>query len=1169
MFKLFGQILLVFSLQLGVVMPVDGQESRSAPNEFIVYACQFSPVLDYERILRKLLSDDEPREIFLDKSKNRLCLRASASDHRLARDLLEKLDVPPKARPTDSNPQSPKWNNENLLSEHSGRPGVPWSSKNQTIPRESDVHLPQRDRSTESESSLQLVPKITRFVSLGGGRMTSTELQMRTIFKNKTTVERLADGRSRYIIRLSSDLETMELEFDGRREGVLVFGPQPAVEQLVKLFKLISVQPSDGYRTQVLNVQRRNQKQVNRLISPAVRLPEKARPDERSTPLSNPNEMDQSSRNVKLPFRVRQASYLTEFKWQDVDDPTNQDETDQDETQQVDSPTIRQFEDVEIETLPDLDVVILRGRDKDLDQLEEIIRQIERISRETQPEIRIYHLQHTGSTAIADIIAETRQDLVSGRQGRVTVTPLVKPNAILLIGWGEAVNAILELARELDTPVDASTQFSVIRIEHASADSISDSIGQFFADRGGLSPQFNIAVDNRTNSLVVHASPRDMKEVTRLVKQLDVAGGRAVNQAVVINIRNSLASDVAQTLEAAITAGTSNSRSAGMELYAFDEKGIRILQSGSLDEVQITPNVRNNTLIVSSPKANLGLLEELIRQIDTPATRSQLKVFKIYNGDASTMIQTLRSLIPGTVGDGANTKLPTAPDEISLVPIRFSVDTRSNSILAMGSEGDLKIIEALIAKLDESTNSQRQTEVYQLKNAPAVDVANAINQFLQNSREIEGMSPGEQNPFQQLEQEVVIVPEPIANKLLLSATPRYFEEINDLIEKLDEQPSQVVVQVLIAEVLLNETDELGVELGLQDSVLFDRSLLGNLLTTQDSTSASTPAGIVTTVQEIIRSATNLPGFGFNSASPLGNSGSTASLGTAGAVAGQGISNFAVGRSNDQMGFGGLVLSASSQNVSILVRALQESRRIEILSRPQIRTLDNQPAFIQVGQRVPRITGSTVNQNGQSNSVTNENVGLILGVTPRIGPDGNVIMEIDAEKSNLGSEQDGIPVAVSNDGTVIRSPRVDTTTAQATVSAADGETIVLGGLITNSTQKVDRSVPFLRDIPVLKHFFKFESYQKRRTELLIVLTPHVIRSSADNARNRNLESSRMSWCASDVFEMQGNDDLTSGINAEQLERETPEVIYPIENPRGSLAPPRRKAPKVLPVYADDQ
>jgi len=515
------------------------------------------------------------------------------------------------------------------------------------------------------------------------------------------------------------------------------------------------------------------------------------------------------------------------------------------------------------------------------------------------------------------------------------------------------------------------------------------------------------------------------------------------------------------------------------------------------------------------------------------------------------MILMLRSLLPSQSGAAGSLQPATSAGETSLAPLRFSVDVRSNSIIATGSEGDLRIVEALLLRLDQVTDQARKSTVIQLKNAPAVDVASAINQFLLNQRQIDQSAPGQINPFQELEREVVVVPEPVSNKLILSATPRYYDEIKALIDKLDEQPPQVMIQVLIAEVGLNTISEFGVELGVQSSVLFDRSLLGDLATTTNSTQVTTATGVTTTTEQIIQAATNIPGFIFNNTLPLGNSGSSRALNSAGSVGGQAVSNFAVGRGNDNVGFGGLVLSASSQNVSVLLRALNESRHVRILSRPQIRTLDNQPAFIQVGQRVPRIVGSTVNQNGQSNSIELENVGLILGVTPRVSPDNTVVMEIDAEKSSLGDEIDGIPVAVSVDGTVIRSPRVDTTTAQATVSAANGETIILGGLIAENRSAVHRRVPFIKDIPILKHLFKFDSDNWERSELLIILTPHVIRSSDDNERLKQVEIARMNWCECDVHRVHGDINVSQVGLTQHIDSSDPPVIYPDLNPSGDL------------------
>ena len=794
------------------------------------------------------------------------------------------------------------------------------------------------------------------------------------------------------------------------------------------------------------------------------------------------------------------------------------------------------------------------GRIRDLDQLAEVIEQLERISADTQAEIRVYQLKHVPSSAIVEILNEVSADLVNTRQGKVSATALVKPNAVLLIGWGDAVTATESLIEQLDQPVAPESQSAVFQLKYASADAVRQTLQTFFQNRGGLGPRVQLANDPRTNSLIAYAAPRDLDEIRKLVEDIDQPEGAAVNRARVIPIENALATDVAETLQQAIQAAASGDRSAAVELQIFDADGQKLLRSGTLQNVQITPNPRNNTLIVSSPPENLELLEALIRQLDSPAGQAKIKVFRIINGDAASLIQTLRSLIPSAAAGAAGTGSGlSATGEAGLAPLRFSVDVRSNSIIATGSEGDLRIVEALLAKLDQTNSLQRKTAVYRLKNSPAIDVANAVNQYLFNRRQLDSAVPGQENPFTEIEREVVVVPEPVANKLILAATPRYFEEIQQLIEKLDESPPQVVIQVLIAEVALNNADEFGVELGLQDSVLFDRSLLGDLLTTSVTEQQSTADGIVTTTQDLIQAATNIPGFAFNSTGPLGNSGSSSAIDSAATVAAQGISNFSLGRANEQLGFGGLVLSASSKNVSILLRALRESRRVDVLSRPQIRTLDNQPAFIQVGQRVPRIVGSTVNQNGQSNSVSLENVGLILGVTPRVSPDGTVVMEIDAEKSALGAEQEGIPIAVSTDGTVIRSPRVDTTTAQATVSAADGETIVLGGLITENDQYVHRSVPVLGDIPVLEHFFRYDSLIKRRTELLIILTPHVIRTAEDNARLRQLEMARMSWCACDVYRlMDGIDDMPQS-NLSQVDLGQPQVIYPDLNPTGELAP----------------
>ncbi len=814
---------------------------------------------------------------------------------------------------------------------------------------------------------------------------------------------------------------------------------------------------------------------------------------------------------------------------------TTADETTRPADQVQDDLLRRPSSDVTVEPLPDLDVLILRGRDPDVEELTRIIREIERLSAETAPEIEVVYLHNVQGEALNELIVDVLDDLTGPLQGRVSITPLIKPNALLLIGWGEAVTAAKKLIERLDESVEPETQMQMFSLKHASANQVEATVREFLSDRGGLGPEVNITADPRTNTVIVNAAPRDLLEVSRLIERLDAGTSESVNQAKIIQLKNALAADVSQTITTAITAargGIGTQRSAALEMLMVGPDGKSVAASGLLDDVKLTPDSRTNRIFITGPPDSLPLVEQLIRSLDeSPAASAQIKVFQISNGDATDLVQVLRSLFPEQAAVSTVPQLATAEGESSLVPVRFSVDIRTNSIIATGTSGDLRIIEALLLRLDETDSQDRVNEVYRLKNSPALDVANAVNDFLRSERVVNLAAPGRQNPFTQIESEVVVVPEPVGNALIISATPRYFEQIMELVEGLDAQPPQVMIQVILAEVELNNLHEFGVELGLQDSLLFDRSLLGSLLT---------------------------PGFDFNN-KPLGNANNPNSLATRGTVGGQALSHFSLARTSADTDFGGLVLSASSENVSVLLRAMNQSRSVEILSRPQIMTLDNQPAFIQVGERVPRITGTSINQVGQVNTIDLENVGLILGVTPRISPEGMVVMEIDAEKSEVGPEIDGIPVSISATGEVIRSPRVNITTAQTTVSASSGQTIVIGGLITTGNRTITRRVPWLSDVPLVGNLFRFDGSENSRKELLIILTPHVVRGPSEAEYIKQVEMARMSWISCDVFNWMNTDTSVSG----DLDSGSIPTIYPDQTP-GAQGIPRTVPPPPQPL-----
>ena len=373
--------------------------------------------------------------------------------------------------------------------------------------------------------------------------------------------------------------------------------------------------------------------------------------------------------------------------------------------------------------------------------------------------------------------------------------------------------------------------------------------------------------------------------------------------------------------------------------------------------------------------------------------------------------------------------------------------------------------------------SDATSTVYQLKHAKAEDVAQALNDFLGNRQGAAEMG----SPMLNQDADRVVA-EKTTNSLIIRGSQETLPILTRIICELDRSPREVLLQALIVEVLVSNTREFGVEMGLQDSVLFDRSIVNSIQSI--SQTATAPNGVQTTNQAILSQQVS-PGFNFNSPILGTNSVRPNMIGS------QGLANLGVGRVNNELGFGGLVLSAGSDSVSVLLRALDAKFKVDVLSRPQVRTVENKEAFIQVGQQVPVVDGVTVNAVGSANPVVRQDqAGIILKATPRISPDGRVQIDVNTEKSAfILTKGLGVPIFTdATTGRVIEAPVKDITTASTTVSVQSGETIVLGGMITNNESVVNRKVPWLGDIPLLGRLFRYDSNQFAKKELIVFLTP---------------------------------------------------------------------------------
>jgi type II secretory pathway component GspD/PulD (secretin) len=599
------------------------------------------------------------------------------------------------------------------------------------------------------------------------------------------------------------------------------------------------------------------------------------------------------------------------------------------------------------------------------------------------------------------------------------------------------------------------------------------------------------------------------------------------------------AGGVSGGLSAAALRSPTTTRTSALRFVSTRRDG-RAIESGWLEDVQILSDPRTNSLLISAPEKTMELILALVRDLDvSPQAIAHINVFPLKKGDAVATATMLQQLFLGTGGVGAGARpaggvpsggfagTPSAggptgqvrplqispgagpPETAPLIDLRITADTLTNTVIAVGSDNDLLVIQAIITRLEAADVPQRHNEVYHLRNSTAVDVANALNSFLTTAIGVY-RTDGYLTAIQDLEREVVIVAEPITNKLLISVTPRYYPDVMRMVQELDADQPMVVIQVMMAEVDLTGNEEFGVEIGLQTPVLFQRGIIPaatsigtGTISYTNATGGLVPPGV--TVSGTVNPSAQ-PGFPFNNPSlGLGNNPVVSPT----LVGYQGLGSLGVGRVSPTANVGGFVFSAASDTFNLLVRSLKQQGRIDILSRPHVMTLNNQQATVLVGQSFPYISGSNVTATGLvTNTILYRDIGVQMTVTPQIGPDGRIVMRVVPEVSSVSSTS--VPVGNGTTATAFNVQNVQTT-----VVAMDGETVAIGGLIASKDQKAENKIPVLGDLPYVGAAFRYRTQLKTKTELLVILTPHIVRSKAEAEQVLIEEGRKMDWILGDV------------------------------------------------------
>jgi type II secretory pathway component GspD/PulD (secretin) len=919
----------------------------------------------------------------------------------------------------------------------------------------------------------------------------------------------------------AAPMQGTTVEVDRRNNSVTVVAPQPSVPGWKKMIAMLDqVAARGGDVTELMRLENAEPAPIQR----ALRLLKELESGQGETVVATPLPINSPFRNAV--FQQNAAG------GQVGEPPAGQAPAEDGMAEEAGAGVIG---DTQIQFVPELGTIIIRGAKRDVQRVMDVIQQIEEQSKITKPDVEVIELKHTDANAVSALLQQLYEDVLSARQGEVSITSLDSPNALLLIGRTEAIDGLKELIEKIDQPVAESSRLRVFRLQNASAIDAEQTIRDFFTDRPGtgddprpgVGPRVRVLADYRTNSLIISAAPRDMIEVTRLINDLDVHEITAQNEIKVFPLNNAIAEELAPVLQSAINGegegvGNDNitANSTALSIVAVDSDGNKVVDSGILAGAVVTADAGANAIVVRAPAASMALVAELIRQLDkAPGIDSLVKVFTVENGDAAQLTVALQELFgadAGTLGtsvgaaNAAGLPSSTASGESSLVPLRFSTDIRTNSIIASGSAEDLEVVESILLRLDSEGFAERITEVIWLRHATASNVATAITSYVQQrTQTVNTIQQFQQGlgPYDLPDRDLIVVAEDVSNSLVLSVSPRLYEDVRRMIDKLDRRPPMVLIKVVLAEIRLDDTFEIGGEVGLQDSLLYDRGIAAGAFP-----EATAPSN---------------PGFGFN------NNG-TPNLNSFGQgnVAASGLSSFGVGTSNSTLGYGGFVLSAASDSVSLLLRTLQDAGRGQILSRPQIMTMDNTDGYVQVGRQIARVTGVESTGTGAvagGIQVATEDIeiGLILQVRPRVGADGLIVMDIDATRSDRDTSS-GTQVPTGNAITpILVIDDIIRTTAQSTIAAYSGQTVVFGGLIQKVRVDFSRRVPIVADIPLLGHFFKYDQEAEQRTETLVIMTPMLINGDEDLDYVKEVESSRMSWCLADVVEMHGDVGLSGG------------------------------------------
>ncbi len=440
-----------------------------------------------------------------------------------------------------------------------------------------------------------------------------------------------------------------------------------------------------------------------------------------------------------------------------------------------------------------------------------------------------------------------------------------------------------------------------------------------------------------------------------------------------------------------------------------------------------------NLLLVVDSSINLRKLQDILRVIDTEKIREGSEIIFLKNAAAESTATTIRQWL------GSGESKPGQPATAAGGGGTGSVlaDQRLNALIVFGNESTKQAVRELVAKLDVAPpEASSKVNVYYLENGDATEMAKVLEGVVKGMTA--AATAGAQGaPAAQTSPfdsgKITITPDKTTNSLVIMASPNDYANLVQVIKKLDRRNKQVFVQVLIAEVSLDKSRAIGMQTGVLGGYVANNFAVGGLYD---------PFGTFSNL--------------------LSNTAVSSLISN--------NSNFSL----DQ-----------PANIAAVLQALDSNDLLNVLSTPNILTSDNKEAEIFVGENVPFQGSSTLSTTGTTTSVERKDTGITLKIKPQISEGEYIRMDISQEIS-----------AVKNS----KGQAIDLVTtkrsAKTSITVKDNETVVIGGLIQDKEEEVVNKVPFLGDIPGLGWLFKTKSKVRNKTNLMILLTPRIVKDAAD-------------------------------------------------------------------------